>query len=226
MTEPEITPYERILPEVFAGAGDLAVHVARICVLFEDIRLESSAARHLESIALLDTTSKTYRYIYFLRRIMVSLDEFSSAVQQINKSPEWKNIRAKFDPEMEKRWDSAVKFLTNNRSKWNDLRNQIGGHFKEAAAKYAIDNMRPTATGKIEIVIRREEQTAGIRFLFAEELVAVALKQMLGPGQHTDDELKAYLNGLFTVLMEGVNEAVKIGHTVAIVFVVNRFQQE
>lgn len=79
--------------------------------------------------------------------------------------------------------------------------------------------MRPTATGKIELVVHREEQTAGIRFLFAEEIVAVALQQMLGPGQHTDEELGAYLNGLFTVLMKGVNEAVKIGHTIAIVFV-------
>lgn len=226
MAEPEITPYERILPEVFAGAGDLAVHVARICVLFEDLRLESSAARHLEPIALLDTTSKTYRYIYFLRRLMVSLDEFCSAVQQINKSPGWKQIRAKFDRETEKRWDSAVKFLTNNRPKWNDLRDQMGGHFKEASAKFAIENIRPTATGKIELVVHREEQTAGIRFLFAEEVVAVALKQMLGPGQHTDEELGAYLNGLFSVLMKGVNEAVKIGHTIAIVFVVNRFRQE
>jgi hypothetical protein len=56
--------------------------------------------------------------------------------------------------------------------------------------------------------------------------VAVALKQMLGPGQHTDEELGAYLNGLFTVLICGVNEAVKIGQTIAIIFVVNRVRQE
>ena len=213
------------MPDVFAGAGDLAVHVARICVLFEDLRLESAAARHREPVELLDTTGKNYRYFYFLRRIMLSLDEFVSAVQQINKSDEWKKIRAQFDRETEKRWDSAVKFITNNRTKWDHLRNMIGAHFKESAAKYAVENLRPESTGKIEIVVDREEQTAGIRFLFAEEIVAVAMKQVLGPGPHSDEELSKYLNDLFTVMMEAVNEAVKIGHTIAVVYVLHRFRQ-
>src|SRR5258708_4965558 len=105
MAEPEITTYDRNLPEAFVGAGDLAVHVARICVLFEDLRLESSAARHTEPIELLDTTGKKSRSFYFLRRMILSLDEFSSAAQQINKSPEWKAIRETFDLESKKRWD-------------------------------------------------------------------------------------------------------------------------
>ena len=226
MAEPEITTYDRNLPEVFVGAGDLAVHVARICVLFEDLRLESSAARHTEPIELLDTTGKKYRYFYFLRRMILSLDEFSSAAQQINKSPEWKAIRETFDLETKKRWDSAVKFITKHRSEWSDLRDLIGGHFKESAARYAIDNLRATSTGKIEIVVHRDEKTAGIRFLFAEEIVASALKHALGPGQHSDEELSRYLNGLFATVLSAVNEAVKIGHTIAAAFVVQRFRQE
>ena len=225
MATPEITPYERNLSEVFAGAGDLAVHVGRICVLFEDLRLESAAARHTQPIELLDTTSKTYRWVYFLRRLMVTLDELCSAVQQINRSPEWKKIRANFDRETEKRWDTAVKFITNNRPKWNHLRDTIGAHLKESAVKYAIENMRPESAGKIEIVVHREERTAGIRFLFAEEIVAVALKQALGPGQHSDEELGKYLNELFTLLMTAENEAVRIGHTIAAVYVLGRFRQ-
>ena len=88
MPAPEITPHERKLSEVFQGAGDVAVHVARIRVLVEDLRLESSAAPELQPVPSIDTTSKTYRYVYFLRRMMVSLDEFCSAVHQINASPE------------------------------------------------------------------------------------------------------------------------------------------
>ena len=225
MATPEITPYERSLSEVFAGAGDMAVHVARICVLFEDLRLESTAARETRSLELLDTTGKTYRYVYFLRRIMVSLDEFCSAVQQINQSSEWKKIRNQFDPETEERWDSAVKFITNNRRTWNHLRNAIGAHFKESAVKYAIENVHPETMGKIEIVVHQNEGSAGVRFLFAEEIVAVALKQALGRGQHSDEELGKYLNELFTILLSAVNEAVKIGHTIAVVYVLGRFRK-
>jgi hypothetical protein len=226
MTAPEITAHERNLSEAFAGAGALAPLIARICVLFEDMRLESAGARHSDPIELLDTTGKTYRYLYFLRRLMLSLDEFCSAVHQLNASPEWKGIRKNFDRDTEKRWQGAVSFLASHRTEWSELRDLIGGHFLPRAAQYAIDNMRPTSVGKIELVVNREENTAGIRLLFAEEIVATALKYALGPGQHSDEELAKYVNGLFTTVLEAVNEAVKVGHTIAAVFILQRFRQE
>jgi hypothetical protein len=62
MPDPEVTPHERNLREVFWSGRELAVHVARLSVLFEDLRLESTVARYTEPLPQVDTTSKNYRY--------------------------------------------------------------------------------------------------------------------------------------------------------------------
>ena len=224
MPDPEITPHERNLRKVFWSGRELAVRVARLSVLFEDLRLESTAARFTDPIPQIDTTTKNYRYWYFLRRMLVTLDEFASAFHQINANDEWKRIRKGFDTEMEKRWDAAVKYFSTNRPKWNDLRDSIGGHLKEKAVAYAVDQFRPDATGTVEIVVHREEQTAGIRLLYAEEIVAIALHQAMGHGDHTDEQVRAYMNELFTLLLTAEGEAVKAVHVIAAVYIVNRFK--
>ena len=223
---PEITPHERKLREVFTDGRTLPVHIARLSVLFEDLRLESTAARHTDSIEQIDTSGKHYRYFYFLRRMLVSLDEFASALSQINGNGEWKRIRAGFDLETGQRWDGAMKFFSANRPQWRDLRDWMGGHFLEKAAAFAVDNFKKEATGKIEVVISREEKTGGIRLLYAEEIIATAMSQALGPGEHTDEEVAKYVNGLFTVMMTAVDEAVKAVHIIAVVYVIDRFRQE
>ena len=226
MTDPEIRSYEKNLREVFwAGDRDLAVRVARLSVLFEDLRLESTAAREMKPIPQVDTSGKPYRYFYFLRRMLVTLDEFAGALHRINANPEWKEIRSHFDRETEQRWDGAVKYFSHNHAKWSELRDEIGGHFTESAARFAVENFRPTATGKIEIVLHWREQTGGIRLLYAEEIVAVNMKRALGPGQHTDDQVAEYMNELFTVVMTAVNEAVGVVHTIGLFYVIDRFRQ-
>lgn len=194
------------------------MHVARLSVLFEDLRLESTAAQFTSSIPQVDTTSKSYRYFYFLRRMLVTLDEFASALHQINANDEWKRIRGGCERDTERRWDDAVKYFSANRPKWNALRDSIGGHLKEKAVPYAVDHLGADSTGTVEIVVHREEQSAGIRLLYAEEIVATAMIQALGTGEHTEEDIRLYLNDLFTVMMTATNEAVKAVYVIAIVY--------
>lgn len=197
----------------------------RLSVLFEDLRLESFGAREMGPIEPLDKIGKHYRYFYFLRRMLVSLDEFAGALNQINANAEWKKIRRSFDSETKKLWDDALKYFSVNRPKWRELRNWIGGHFLEKAAAFAVDNFKNDATGTIEIVMDREQKKGGIRLLYAQEIVATAMRQGLGPGEHPDEEFRTYINGLFTVMTTAVNEAVKAVHIIAVFFVVDRFRQ-
>jgi hypothetical protein len=69
-----------------------------------------------------------------------------------------------------------------------------------------------------------EEQTAGIRLLYAEEIVAISLHQALGPGEHTDEQVRAFVSELFKLLMTAVNEAVKAVHIISVVYIVDRFR--
>ena len=97
MPYPEITPHKRNLRTVFWSGRELAVHVARLSVLLEDLRLESTAARFTDPIPQIDTTTKNYRYWYFLHRMLVTLDEFASASHQINANDEWKRYVCRFE---------------------------------------------------------------------------------------------------------------------------------
>lgn len=227
MTTPNIERTERNLREVFwSGDRDLAVQVARLSVLFEDLRLESTAARHREPLPPLDAIGKSFRYFYFLRRLLVTLDEFAGALSQINANAGWKRIRRGFDRDCERRWDAAVKYFSHNRPHWSHLRNEIGGHFKESAAKFALEHLRESAIGSIEIVMDHKSRTGGIRLLYVEEIVAANWTRETEVGKRTDDVVRRSAHELFTVLMTAANEAVKAMHVVALAYVVDRFRDD
>ena len=104
---PEITAHERNLRQIFTDGRKLPVQIARLSVLFEDLRLESFGAREMNPIEPLDRIGKHYRYFYFLRRMLVSLDEFASAIGQLSANAEWKRLRREFEPQLEADWDAA-----------------------------------------------------------------------------------------------------------------------
>jgi hypothetical protein len=215
--------HTRRLSEVFPRGSQFAVSIARLSVLFEDLRLENDALT-IEPIPKLETVGKYFRYYYFLRRTLVSIDEFVSALHTLNADSEWKKIRATFDADTERRWSAAVDFLTTNRSRWSTLRNEIGGHFKKDAAEYAVTGLPPGDEGKIEIILNDVNKTGGIRLHYAADLVGIAIYKSLGPGQHTRDEVAAYANRLFTVVREAVNHAVTVVHTIGVVYIVDHFR--
>jgi len=51
-------------------------------------------------------------------------------------------------------WDAAVQFFRASQKFLKDWRNDIGGHFRDGAAEYAIDNVHSDAVGTIEIYRR------------------------------------------------------------------------
>ena len=89
----------------------------------------------------------------------------------------------------------------------------IGGHFLERAAEFAVENFKKGATGKIEIVMHRDEKKGGIRLLYCEEIIATVMRYSLGPGEHSDEAVAKHVNELFTGMLEGVNHGVKAMHT-------------
>ena len=84
--------FDRKLRDVFwVGDRELAIRMARVCVLFEDLRVEYLGSRAHAELGL-DGLSTQYRKFYFLRRSLVSLDEFCGALNRLNEVKAWKNI--------------------------------------------------------------------------------------------------------------------------------------
>jgi hypothetical protein len=140
-------------------------------VLFEDLRIESSAARQSQLVPWLDTIGKEYRYFYFLRRMVLTLFEFRGGLHQINKNATWKTLQLRFDRETLNEWNQAVRHLDVLGTEIELMRHHTGGHFLYKAAERALNELHPETEGLLTVVVDEEQRHAGVRLHYATELV-------------------------------------------------------
>lgn len=166
--------------------------LARLCVLYEDLRVEMCGIAELSIPALdiLDSekdNSKTperigkYRRYYFIRRSLGTICEFSEALRLIQEDPDLR-LASRVDEDVNATLRSAVALFDTNKSRLRVIRNDIGGHFGQQAALNALDHLRPDACSTIELVNGWE-----LRLQFAGEIAASALLPHL-PG----NDIKEY----------------------------------
>lgn len=144
----------RVLPE-----SELNTRVARLVVLFEDLRIETNAII-AKSIKRLDYIDDAYRRTYFLRRSIATLLEFKGALTRLDQLPDFREIKNTFNAEDKKQWEAAINFFNNDIDPIKFARNDIGGHFQEEAARYAVNNPG-SVQAKISIVLGQSKKGAG-----------------------------------------------------------------
>jgi hypothetical protein len=204
----------RALTEVFVSArGDMAhAHMARLAVLYEDLRIEVTGAAQL-SIPVLDTTDERYRRNYFLRRSIATLLEFAETVRLLNECPEFKAVKTRFNTNLISLWDKGYGFFQRHERFFRNVRNDIGGHFGLTAALFAVTNLKPEAVGKIEA---RQRRTMHLHF--AGELVATATLRHL---QGSTNEQK--FSRLLRTVVSGSRHATECTHCIALAYLWERF---
>ncbi len=204
----------RELTEVFASAyGEMAhAHMARLAVLYEDLRIELTGAAEV-SIPILDSTDERYRRNYFLRRSIATLVEFAETIRLLDECPEFRAVRARFNTELKDRWGKGLRFFQRHERFFKNVRNDIGGHFGLTAALYAVTNLKPEAVGKIEA---RDERTMHLHF--AGELVATATLRNL---QASTNEQR--FSRLLRTAVTGFRHATECTHCVAFAYLWERF---
>jgi hypothetical protein len=90
---------------------ELSALVARMSVLFEDLRIEYHAAQLADKIDVLDVLPSIYRKFYFLRRSTITLVEFMGSFQLLDQLREFQMFRAEFDETARQRWQAARDFF-------------------------------------------------------------------------------------------------------------------
>src|ERR1035438_8526446 len=187
----------RIAPlrEVFSAdqQRQLNAKLARLCVLYEDLRVEMWGIAELSIPALdildLEKDNKCtphligrYRRYYFVWRSIGTIREFAEALRLINDDPDLQLNATQVDEDAKATLGSAINFFETNESLLRELRNDIGGHFGHQAALNALDRLSPDAYSAIELVDGRE-----LRLHFAGEIAASALLPHL-----PNDDIKKY----------------------------------
>ena len=123
MGEPVIQEYERHLDDVFKHENPVLMSRAiRLCVLFEDLRVEYQGAIHRDDIRVLDEAGKNFRQFYFIRRSLVTMIEFSGALSRLNAVNECQEELEHIDPGSRKIWDAALTYFNDHHKRWEAIR--------------------------------------------------------------------------------------------------------
>ncbi len=229
--KPETLTFERNLLDVF-GADDpqFVARAIRLFVLYEDLRIEYLGAMTHVPIEALDDIGMRFRRNYFIRRSLVSLIEFSGALNRLNSVREWREHIGQKNDDIAKRWQVAVRYFNDNHKRWETLRGDIGGHYSESAAAFALKNLNPAAVGEFHMRQFHGRQKGGVLFSFANEFVAIAMRKTIGTEERqelpTEKELHEFYGGLFEAITDGWQHAVDAVNIVAKQYLEPRFVPE
>jgi len=203
--------------------SDLYAHIAQLCVLYEDLRIEVLGAGE-EDMGELDGTDARCRRYYFLRRSIATLQEFSCALVSLNRFADFAIIRNRFNEEIQSIWQQSVQFFRQHKHHLSGVRNDVGGHFGLKAARYAVENFRPGVAGTFELneIRRRGATRTEIRLKFAGEIVATATFSSL-PGTTEEESSKKEYDRLWRIVKEGYKRATEAAHVVAVCHLWGRF---
>jgi hypothetical protein len=112
-----------------------------------------------------------------------------------------------------------VAFFVENHGFLKGWRNDVGGHFHDTAAAFAIDNIEADAVGSIALY--RSGEGANVRMKFAYELVAVAMVKHRHGEEQTFEE---FLKDAFTFLVDAVGHSVNAVHILTLTELFDNFR--
>ena len=172
---------------------------ARLCVLHEDLRIETTGlfmprpgelGRNWISERF-DAAGHHCRELYFLRKIVNTIDELGCAIIDFDKTTAGQRLRT------HEGWRMAVEYFRAKREYWRTIRNDIGGHFGARASRKAMCEIDQDVSTSIEF---REFSGGSVEFVlcFGAEIAAAALLAGL-PGKTKEESVH--------LLMAEVNEA-------------------
>jgi hypothetical protein len=200
-------PIGRLFPA--NSGGCFHERIARLAVLYEDLRIELLAAAAYE-IPIIDGISIAYRQQYFMRRTVATLCEFGEALWLVDQSEEFKLVKAAAfsasNEYLQSDWLPAVSYFSTQKKLLKDIRNDIGGHFGSKAAEYAVQHVDDCYVAKIAMEEESADRHRALLF-FASELAATAMLRHL-PG----DDVQNRVAVLMKLLEQGVEHAVQAVH--------------
>jgi hypothetical protein len=131
------------IKEWFPPDDAVATNMARLCILREDLFLESQAVR-ADELTQLDANGEDWRRLYFHRNIFRTLDSIKSAMHQLRSAMKKEGLLESFlvtleNPEIKKTFDELVSDMDKLFEEFlKDFRDAVGGHLKEERLRQVL----------------------------------------------------------------------------------------
>jgi hypothetical protein len=212
--------WARYFHRIFPTQSAVDVQIARLAVLYEDLKIEAiCAAAEAGTVKLAEELGEGYRRFYFLRRSLATLEEFDGAFHQLNMNRDFRNAQRLWTADHRKQWAAMIRFFTHNRPLLKNVRNAIGGHFSDHAARHSLSEVCKDNVAMIEIVVHPSGGGAGIKLFLATDLVVNALTKERG----SKPELE-FVDELFQFSIDAFGQAVQAVHLIAVNHLIKQFE--
>ena len=177
------------LKRVFRGGEpELLNGIARLAILYEDLRLEMGEFRDLHRRVIVEGESgMDQRVSYFLRRALATLIEFGGDLTVVRKSGEFKKAELWLTAMDSRNIADADRFMQQNWAQLKKLRNAFAGHIKADAVDFAIKNLS-AEVGKVTWNPDPGGWTVGIECDFAGTVLAGVISSKLQTGSDVRTE--------------------------------------
>ena len=175
------------------GESDLLNCIARLSVLYEDLRLETTELANMR--AKLDETGEVdhkYRVVYFLRRVFTTLSEFGGILNDVPTKVEFNQASL---PAMDSAMDSVKRsngYFQPRMHRINEFRNEFGAHVKPAGVEFAIRHLSDV-TGKVTWNSSYKICTFRLECDFATDIIRGAISSKLQHGADVRTKFKSAL---------------------------------
>ena len=124
------------------------VQIARVCGAMRDLQIETAGAQ-ADELKALDGTSLEDPPILFCPSCHRHACRNRASPSQTQQQQRFDNVKNSVSRETRKAWDAAIKFFSIEHEFLKNWRNDIGGHFLDDAATYALDNIQASIVGSI-----------------------------------------------------------------------------
>ena len=183
------------------GQSELLNCVARLAILYEDLRLEIKEFQGLHRIVIeLGEDDEDNRAVYFLRRALETLVEFGSGLNMLRRTDEFKKAAPGLTALDAKYIADADKFIQQNWTRIKELRNEFAGHIQAEAVTFAVKHLT-TEVGKVTRNPDPDAWTVGIECHFAGILMAGVLSSTV----ESDGDVREELRKAIEVMSQGFN---------------------
>lgn len=173
------------------GESELLIGIARLAVLYEDLRLELDSLRAVQDKPDEEHNSADqYRVMYFMRRGLSTLIEFRGGLTTVCLTPEFK--RATLSAMDEGYVSRADRYLQEHWERIKELRNEFGGHVQLPGVRFATAHFSDVV-GSVTWQRSTDDDAGGLSCEFAGHVVAGAISSKLTTATDVREELRSAL---------------------------------
>jgi hypothetical protein len=135
----------------FPPDDPVAITMARLCILRQDLLLEGQAIREV-SFTSLDLNGEAWRRLYFWRNSFRTLENIRSAIHTLSLQKTFSSALAKEPRDVREGFLKLARALEKISNEFlKNLRNELGGHVSEKAVSEALHKMDFDHRGLVQV---------------------------------------------------------------------------